>query len=682
VEKNTLNTARDKILILLAGLISINCFTVKNMYGQAYNWTSLGPGTNGSIYAMVKDNNNNIIVGGKFTEAGGISRNNIAGLDASLSWFTMGSLTDSVTALVVFGSQLLAASGNKVYSWNGSSWDTLGSQFNGEVRALAIHRGSLIAGGLFTFADTIVNHIAIWNVTQSKWRPLAQGLNDDVYSLTVDNPGNAGVLYVGGRFNQAGGNSATHIAKWDVTAWSGLGSGMNQGGYVYSLIYRNSDSTLVVGGEFTSAGGISASRIASWKPATFSWSTIGSGMDNRVLSLSIYNNELVAGGIFKFAGGHYVDRIAKWNGTDWSRLITGTNRAVNCLFTDNANLFAGGQFTTAGGKYISHIALWNLQPTSTISGIVTYSDNGQPVPSGSKVKAVRLDVNTREIIEIDSTTTGGSGNYLLNNVRRDTNMYILSFPNDELINLAATYVPTYYPMAINWQNAVTVYPINNLTNIDISVFRITPGPMNPMAADCGGHVYLRFTPTLPGDENDVGLPYKSGSIVYAKQGNVYKGFGVSNTLEEYNIPQLAAGTYEMYAYRLGYTNAMRVVPLGNVSIDTIDFYLDTVSLIGIHQISSEVPREFILHQNYPNPFNPVTIIKFEVPSNLKRETSNVKMVVYDILGKEILTLVNEELKPGVYEVSWNAGSLASGLYFYKLVADEASIQTKKMVLIK
>ncbi len=107
--------------------------------------------------------------------------------------------------------------------------------------------------------------------------------------------------------------------------------------------------------------------------------------------------------------------------------------------------------------------------------------------------------------------------------------------------------------------------------------------------------------------------------------------------------------------------------------------------VGIHQISNEVPEKFRLEQNYPNPFNPVTKIKFSILSSaeggVKRQTSNVKLLVYDISGKEIFNIINENLTSGSYEVNFDATTLTSGVYFYRLVTDEF-IETKKMILTK
>ncbi len=92
---------------------------------------------------------------------------------------------------------------------------------------------------------------------------------------------------------------------------------------------------------------------------------------------------------------------------------------------------------------------------------------------------------------------------------------------------------------------------------------------------------------------------------------------------------------------------------------------------------------FDLYQNYPNPFNPITKIKYTIPSTPLSfgEGLGVRLIVYDVLGNEIATLVNEEKPAGVYEVEFNASQLSSGVYFYKLQAGSFN-QTKKMIILK
>jgi hypothetical protein len=97
---------------------------------------------------------------------------------------------------------------------------------------------------------------------------------------------------------------------------------------------------------------------------------------------------------------------------------------------------------------------------------------------------------------------------------------------------------------------------------------------------------------------------------------------------------------------------------------------------GIISSSGPVPAEYSLSQNYPNPFNPSTEIKFDIP-----KTSSVKLIVFDILGRKISTLVDRDLQQGSYSVNWNASNLPSGVYFYKINAGDFTA-VKKLVLVK
>lgn len=109
---------------------------------------------------------------------------------------------------------------------------------------------------------------------------------------------------------------------------------------------------------------------------------------------------------------------------------------------------------------------------------------------------------------------------------------------------------------------------------------------------------------------------------------------------------------------------------------TSSFRRDLSEIININQISTVVPEGFSLSQNYPNPFNPATKINFSLPHK-----SRVSLKVFDITGKEIALLINEKLNSGTYEYSFNASSFSSGIYFYKLEAENFS-ETKRMMLLK
>ena len=97
---------------------------------------------------------------------------------------------------------------------------------------------------------------------------------------------------------------------------------------------------------------------------------------------------------------------------------------------------------------------------------------------------------------------------------------------------------------------------------------------------------------------------------------------------------------------------------------------------NIIEVTVDAPQEFSLEQNYPNPFNPVTSIQYVVGSQ-----SYVTLKVFDVLGNEVATLVNEQKPAGTYEVEFDATNQPSGIYFYNLKAG-SFVETKKMILIK
>jgi hypothetical protein len=112
------------------------------------------------------------------------------------------------------------------------------------------------------------------------------------------------------------------------------------------------------------------------------------------------------------------------------------------------------------------------------------------------------------------------------------------------------------------------------------------------------------------------------------------------------------------------------------------FSIDIAAIQGIGS-QSNIANDFKLYQNYPNPFNPSTKIKFSIPQNGNTKLDNgiVTLKIYNILGREIETLMNEKLNAGTYEIKFSGDKLASGIYFYKLTTDKYS-ETKKMIFMK
>ncbi|MBU0474984.1 MAG: exo-alpha-sialidase [Bacteroidetes bacterium] len=134
---------------------------------------------------------------------------------------------------------------------------------------------------------------------------------------------------------------------------------------------------------------------------------------------------------------------------------------------------------------------------------------------------------------------------------------------------------------------------------------------------------------------------------------------------------------------------------GNTSLESVDvtkalaknaigFYNTNFNYVPVgvkEKPQNQLPTEYSLSQNYPNPFNPSTTIKYSIPKDVRGEKQEVRLMVYDILGREVATLVNKNQKAGIYEVQFDASNLTSGVYFYKLQSG-SFMESKKMVLLK
>ncbi len=194
------------------------------------------------------------------------------------------------------------------------------------------------------------------------------------------------------------------------------------------------------------------------------------------------------------------------------------------------------------------------------------------------------------------------------------------------------------------------------------------------------------------------------SIAVDSSGNLYvtgKSLGISTDFDYATIKYNSSGDsvwlrrYNGPGSGEDYANSIAIDGLGNVYVTGqstgsgtgLDFATIKYSqfLVSIQPISTEVPNQYSLSQNYPNPFNPATKIKFAIPPhNLPLtggDREGVLLKIYDILGREIATLVNEQLNPGNYEVEFDGANLPSGVYYYKLIARDYS-ETKIMILIK
>jgi len=139
-------------------------------------------------------------------------------------------------------------------------------------------------------------------------------------------------------------------------------------------------------------------------------------------------------------------------------------------------------------------------------------------------------------------------------------------------------------------------------------------------------------------------------------------WGLINSGTEYRYVVEVEGTYE---YHCTVHSGVGMTGSFSATVTSVD-----------ENISGNYPSSYRLEQNYPNPFNPSTVIKYGIP-----ERSHVELTVYNILGKEVATLVNDDHASGLYEVTFNATGLASGIYIYRLEAGE-HVEMRRMLYLK
>jgi len=382
----------------------------------------------------------------------------------------------------------------------------------------------------------------------------------------------------------------------------------------------------------------------------------------------------------------------------WLQVNNGLgNQTVYSLASGGNNIFAG---TAANGVYFStnNGANWTQAGLSGVS-IWALAVNGNYIFAGN--------VNYQNPHGVYLSTNNGTS--WTQTSLNDVNVYTFAVSGNKVF--AGTFNNDVYVSTDNgttWTHTIIDYA---------SVFSLAVNGNN-IFAGTGYGVYLSTDNGTTWNQTSLDNRWVwsiavSGNNVYAGTFGDPNSYGVylstnsgttwtQTSLNTQLIFSLAAsgnnnvfaGTYALGVYGSndnGTSSTQRNEGLGNFTVRALCIlnnyiYAGTYfygvyrrplgELTGIQPISGQFPAHFTLEQNYPNPFNPSTVIKFQVASS-----SSVKLIVFDVLGREVAALVDEQLKPGTYEVEWNASNYPSGVYFYKLEAGDYT-QTKKMLMIK
>lgn len=357
------------------------------------------PGISGTIYATATDGTN-LYLGGNFKTAGNQVANSLIKWDGK-SWSTIGEGLEagvsgdaaSVEALAFADGKLFVGGNfskagqleaNGIAFWDGQHWNTLGpDSINGLRRKIIFDQDTTIArglvyelfsynqkiyiGGYFHLAgDQKSNGIAAWDIPTKTWVTFDGGLssnfeNDPVYAYAFEAKGNE--IYVGGKFNKAGGVTATHIARWDGSKWSAIGEAKS---FIQDLELDDKGNLYAVG-YYQSSDDPRASRIGKWDGSKWTSVSGPEGFNSYVTHIHSIGTKLYAAGNFN-VNGYYAAGFAEWNGNAW-QLIYGLGESVNEFFPADVfalqmvgeKLYLAGAFTKAGDIYPVNVVEWDYK---------------------------------------------------------------------------------------------------------------------------------------------------------------------------------------------------------------------------------------------------------------------------------------------------------------------------------
>ncbi|MBI4429710.1 MAG: CHRD domain-containing protein [Ignavibacteriales bacterium] len=338
-------------------------------------------------------------------------------------------------------------------------------------------------------------------------------------------------------------------------------------------------------------------------------------------------------------------------GTGWLWLNSGRTRA-NYEITYHSltgNLSAGGHFHAAppgvNGPIVRNIASGGAPPDTTFAGSWNSTDGTQPLTAAlvESLLAGRSYANFH--------TLANGGGEIRGQVELETG-----------VGFTATLDGSQEPTPVNTSATGTASVVLNpaRTQIDYSITYL--GLSGPLSA--GGHFHA-------GPPGVVGPVVKNVASGGARADTTISGVW---TTSDGTQPLTSALIDSLFSGKL-YLNFHTTANGGGEIRGQLRFGSDVV-VTAVEVVSDKAPSSFNLSQNYPNPFNPSTTIAFDI-----ERTEHVSLRVYNLLGQEVATLLDEVKQPGSYKANFNANALTTGVYFYRLSTDNF-VETRKMVLLK
>lgn len=425
--------------------------------------------------------------------------------------------------------------------------------------------------------------------------------------------------------------------------WSAVGGGFCDWAFA-SVVYNGE---LIVGGQMTCAGGVTINNIAKWNGT--SWSPLGAGVNGKVWALAVYNGDLIAGGQFTQAGSTTVSNLARWNGTSWSDVNGDMGSIVSSLTVYNNDLIVGGYFTDADGFAANYI--------------VGYDGNGWfNLGTGMNSQVMALDVYGTDLIACGFFTTADG----------ITANHIAKWNGTSWSSLGSGIAWITYSLGHYNGDLIAGGLFSTAGGVPASAIAKWDGTSwsalgSGMGATPVGYNYVFALAEYNGSLFAGGMYETAGGVLansIAKwdgtnwtdlQGGVW--YGGSNA---YSVQALTVYNNELYASGI-FSSA------GSVGAASIAKWTEPPT--GINDESAAL--QFL--KNEPNPFNQSTTISYNIAN-----AGNVKLVLNDLTGRDIKTLLNEFKQQGKYTFELNGKDLSPGIYFLKIISGDKS-QTIKVV---
>jgi alpha-tubulin suppressor-like RCC1 family protein len=469
-------------------------------------------------------------------------------------------------------------------------------------------------------------------------------------------------------------NSNGTVYTWGYNNFGQLGNETNTNSDVPIAVYTSGvlsgkTITQVAAGGFHSIALASDGTVYTWGYNSDGELGNGTTINSNVPVVVDKSGVLSGKTITQVAGGwtHSIalasnGKVYTWGDNSYRQLGNETNTSSNVpVAVDTSGVLSGKTITqVAAGGYHS-IAL------ASDGTVYTWGYNGDgELGNGTNTSSnVPVAVDTSGILSGKTITQVAAGYY-----------YSIALASDGTVY---TWGYNYYGQLGNGNTTSSNVPVAVFTSGSLSgktITQVAAGESHSIALASDGTVYTwgRNTHGQLGDGTNI-------------SSNVPVAVNTGGVLSGKTILQVAAGGFHSIAlasdgtvYTWGYNYYGQ---LGNGNTGTNSNLPVAVSNIVLSVELEDIPREFILYQNYPNPFNPATVIKYSISDNV----SNVKLVVYDMLGREVATLVNEKQTAGNYEVRFDGSKLASGVYFARLKAipqdgSKQIIQVRKILLTK